>query len=258
MFSRFVLLSALLAVGLSASACAVAGSSAEYPSATIRYKMTVEVETPEGIKTGSAVREISMVSRPKRMGEMNDTHMRLEKGEAVVVDLGQRGVLFATLGSATDPVWSFLNAFPSPCAEGAVSRCSVKYYSSLKLGDRAQLSARYYPMFVAFGDLNDPKSAKNVLEMKSCPDPATGIPDNSRCIDKDHFEETFGQGVQLKAIFIEITDQPFFPIVGHFLKWLDTVYGHQLDGSNLQMLGSKNPVANSLSAGNFSTEVGKK
>jgi hypothetical protein len=243
---------ALFAVSLSASACAVAGSSAEYPSATIRYKMTVEVETPEGIKTGSAVREISMVSRPMRMGEMNDTHMRLEKGEAVVVDLGQRGVLFATLGSATDPVWSLLNAFPSPCAEGAVSRCSVKYYSSLKPGDSAQLSTRYYPMFVAFGDLNDPKSAKNVLEMKSCPDPATGIPDNSRCIDKDHFEETFGRGVRLRFVVIEITKADIEFVVRKILPWLPNYYNKRLDGQRFSFANAVYKVANRLSSGSFS------
>lgn len=229
-----------------------------FPSGSWRYKMTVTVETPEGIKTGSAVREISAYSMPMFLGVNRDTHIKLEKGEAVVVELGERGVLFATLGSATDSVWTFFNAFPSPCAEGAVSRCSVKYYSSLKLGENAQLPARYYPMFAAFEDLNDPKTVKNVLEMKSCPDPETGIPDNFRCIEKDRFEEIFGQGVRLRSVMVEITDQAFQPVVGQHLNWLSKVYGYQLDGGKIQILGSKYPLANSLSAGSFSTEVGKK
>ena len=250
--NQFMMLAAVMFLSVSMAACG------EYPSTKIRYKMTVEVDTPEGIKTGSAVREISMVSRPMMLGESNDTHVKFEKGEAVVVDLGQRGVLFATLGSATDPVWTLLNAFQSPCAEGAVSRCSVKYYSSLKLGEKAQLSIRYYPMFVTFEDLNDPKSAKSVLEMKSCPDPETGIPDNSRCIEKDRFEEIFGQGVRLRSVMVEVTDQAFQPVVGQYLSWLGKVYGYQLDGERFHMLGSKYPLANSLGAGSFSTEVGKK
>jgi hypothetical protein len=36
-----------------------------YPSGTLRYKMTVSVETPEGIKTGSAVREIYFYRTPQ-------------------------------------------------------------------------------------------------------------------------------------------------------------------------------------------------
>jgi hypothetical protein len=213
---------ALFAVGLSASACAVAGSSVEYPSATIRYKMTVEVETPEGIKTGSAVREISMVSRPMRIGDRNDTHVKLNKGEAVVVDLGQRGVLFALMGKGTDPVWTLLNAFPSPCAEGAVSRCSLKYYSSLKLGERTPLQTRYYPMLVTFEDLNNPKSVKSILEMKPCPDPVTGISNNSRCIEKDRFKEIFGQDVWLRSVMVEVTQAPVSSVIDKWLPWLDT------------------------------------
>jgi hypothetical protein len=41
------------------------------PSGTWRYKMTVEVETPEGIKSGLAVREVTIHSlggRPCRYG----------------------------------------------------------------------------------------------------------------------------------------------------------------------------------------------
>lgn len=128
---RFVMFAASLVLIVSMAACAVAGASGAYPSTKIRYKMTVEVETPEGIKTGSAVREISMVSRPMLLGESNDTHVKFEKGEAVVVDLGQRGVLFATLGSSMDDgIAALLNAFPSDCPEGNYSRCGIRHYSS--------------------------------------------------------------------------------------------------------------------------------
>ncbi|MDP2206479.1 MAG: hypothetical protein Q8K65_09260 [Alphaproteobacteria bacterium] len=250
----FVLVGLMVAVGFSAAACAWLPG---YPSAKIRYKMTVEVDTPEGIKAGFAVREISMVSRPMLLGVSNDTHVKLEKGEAVVVDLGQRGVLFATLGSATDSVWTLLNAFPSPCAEGAVSRCSVKYYSSLKVGEKAQLPARYYPMFVAFEDLNDPKSAKNVLEMKSCPDPATGIPNNSRCVEKDRFEEIFGQGVRLRSVTVEVTDADVETVVQRILPWLPDYYDKRLDGQRFGSSDAEYKFANRLSSGAFSSGVKK-
>jgi hypothetical protein len=142
---RMMFVMAALLLSLSTAACAVAGFSGEYPSAKIRYKMTVEVETPEGIRTGSAVREISMVSRPKRMGESNDTHVRLEKGEAVVVDLGQRGVLFVLMsigGGGGQAIWAPFNAFPTACSKGAISRCSINYYSNLKNTGKAELKPR--------------------------------------------------------------------------------------------------------------------
>lgn len=193
----------------------------QYSEASFRYKMTVTVETPEGIKTGSAVREISMVSRQPLLGESNDTHVKLEKGEAVVVDLEERGVLFALLqGNGIDAIQIFFRAFPSPCKEGAISRCGLRYYSSLGVGKKTKLASRDYPMFVTFENLSDPKSVKSVLEIKTCTDIETGIPDSSRCIEKDRFEELFGRNVQLQSVEIEITDESATWKVERWLKWL--------------------------------------
>ena len=50
----------LLSGGLAAmlSGCGLFGVGSTY-----RYKMTVEVETPDGLKSGSAVREVSCVKQ---------------------------------------------------------------------------------------------------------------------------------------------------------------------------------------------------
>jgi hypothetical protein len=249
---RMLFAIAAFALIFPAAACAVAGSSVGYPSAKLRYKMTVEVETPEGVKTGSSIREISMVSRPMLLGESNDTHVKLEKGEAVVVDLGQRGVLFALLrGNGIDAIWTLLRAFPSGCGEGAVSRCAIRYYSSLKAGEKSRLSSRYYPMFITFEDLNDPKSVKNVLEMKVCHDPETGIRDNSRCVEKDRFEETFGQGVRLRSVEVEVTDADIEFTVHKVLPWLSNYYDKRLDGQRFGSADAEYKIANRLSSGSF-------
>ncbi len=239
-------------------ACAGLGGTSEYPALKLHYKMTVEVETPEGIKTGAAVREISIAFRPMLLGEGGDKHIRLEKAEAVAVDMGGRGALFATLGAATDTALIFFRAFPSHCPEGDISRCSINYYSSLKPGKKVQLSSLYYPMLVAFEDLNNPLSVKKLIDVSSCDDPKTELKTNSHCIKNDHFKEVFGEGVKLKGIYIEKTDDKFSPRVEKFLRWLPEKYGRQFDGSGIQLLSSKYPVANMLSVGNFSTEVGKK
>ena len=68
-----------------------------YPSGTWRYKITIEVETPEGIKSGYAVREVTAQTRitinPDLPPEMFNTF-----GEAVVIDLGKYGTLFSLIG----------------------------------------------------------------------------------------------------------------------------------------------------------------
>lgn len=182
-----------------------------YPSGTWRYKMTVTIDTPEGLKTGSAVREIYAYSHPPLLGVSNDTFIRLQKGEAVVVDLGDRGVLFALLSSPTDSrdhaIWAPFHAFPSPC--GYVSRCAIKHYRALKSSRIAELSPRHYPALIGLKRESDQTKLRRVLDMEPCDDPTTGVPNNSLCVKNDHFEDIFGQGVRLHSIQIEMTNQFF-------------------------------------------------
>jgi hypothetical protein len=68
-----------------------------YPTCTFRYKLTAEVMTPDGLKTGSSVIEVSYSSthplpNPGRWREDTVT------GEAVYVDLGGGKNLFVLLG----------------------------------------------------------------------------------------------------------------------------------------------------------------
>jgi hypothetical protein len=228
MLSRVIFMGALFAVSLSASACAVAGSSAEYPSATIRYKMTVEVETPEGIKTGSAVREISMVSRPMRMGDRNDTHVRLEKGEAVRIDLKDRGDMFALLdgpsSGADYSIWLIFRAFPSPCPEGPVSRCGIKYYSNIKPHEMKVLDLKNYPTLVRFKNIMDPLSVEVISKHAelSMPD---GYGGEARSL-----EGAFGAGVSINSIKVEMTKDASEQELRGILPWLGNIKGPYLHG----------------------------
>jgi len=221
---RFVMFAASLVLSVSMAACAIAGASEEYPSTKIRYKMTVEVDTPEGVKTGSAVREISMVSRPKRMGEMNDTHVKLEKGEAVVIDLGQRGVLFALMGIGDHAIQAFFNAIPSGCPEGAVSRCSIRYYKSLSKSATSKLAEKNYPMLVTFKNRYDLNSlaVASKYESEDMPDGYGGVAHSLTSL--------FGNGVKISSIIIELTDQEPEFIIDQWLPWLSQIGGKYLHG----------------------------
>ncbi|MDP3550575.1 MAG: hypothetical protein Q8R81_09275, partial [Novosphingobium sp.] len=66
---------------------------------TMRYKMTVEVETPEGLKTGFAVRELEF--RDRSGFPLGESRPQIKlRGEAVAVDLGGGRTLFALLTGA--------------------------------------------------------------------------------------------------------------------------------------------------------------
>lgn len=164
--------------------------------------MTVTVETPEGIKTGYAVREASLYTEPSILPDQGGAFYNITKGEAVVVDLGQRGVLFVLLGGDRE------------------ARAIFKSFAQDKASQATELVPAQYPKIVNFKDRNDPASIEQVIEKKPCTDPKTGIPHSAVCIARDRTQEIYGAGVNLRSIELEQTDQPI--ILGEikqYLKW---------------------------------------
>lgn len=186
---------------LGLAAAIYAAWSIAYPSGAWRYRMTVVIETPEGIKTGSAVREVFAAQGIKLTPESHAViHAR---GEAVIVDLGNRGVLFALMRNVSGPDYSHqivFNNFSPPHGVAPLSADGIRYYHSLKKG-KATLSSDQYPTFVRFRDPKDSKTVENVIEMEN-----NG--GGGYRIKADHMEEMFGAGVRLKEVTIEMTDEP--------------------------------------------------
>lgn len=193
-----------------------------YPSGTWRYKMTVTVETPEGIKTGSAAREIHVAAEP-RIPE-SAPHPQVI-GEAIVIDLEKRGQLFALLGS--DYAYAIVyKAFPS--ASPPRSPDGIRYYSQLKAGTKV-LALEQYPVFVHFKDVNDPKTVEYAygrvyctIRDKNC---TRGAP-----YQLDRLEEIYGQGVRIKEVTIEMTDEPVTWEITRWLPWLSRLKSGYLSG----------------------------
>jgi hypothetical protein len=197
-------------------------------SGTWHYKTTVTVETPEGLKSGSAVREVTVQILHKGWNHETPLTKRSFRGEAVVVDLGKRGELFALLKGYADGdddgYYTVFNAFPGP---PGFTAAGIEYYSHLK-NTKATLLPTNYPMLVTFGDLKDPNTIKTVLEMKS--DPTKKRWPIALVITADHFEELFGKGVRLKEITLEMTDAPVTQAVDQYLPWLASLNGGYLGG----------------------------
>ncbi len=194
-----------------------------YVSGTWRYKMTVEIETPEGLKTGSAVRQISnstsLINLPDSGNPAKVT------GEAVIVDLGERGVLFALVSHKSDD--EFYQTFP---IEGPSSTIGIKYYKSLKSGQKATLDPTrhpWYPKLVMFTDMNDPKTVQ--------------------AVDHNDLSAVFGNGVKFKAITIETTDDKVTDKIEKWLPWLIGLKSG-IDGTSTT---TSRELSNILHIGNF-------
>ena len=179
---------------------------------TYRYRMTVEVETPEGLKTGSSVIEVSTdVASEYTIPTPGKVTNRV-RGEAAAVDLGERGVLFALLRSESEADWAgrvmFLLA-PAGSLDG--DEFLGRFANMLDMTRPIDLPATFRdvghlkdrparPMLVTFGDLADPTTVETV--------------------DPDNLAATFGDGVSLRRITVQMTDDPVTSGIGQRLGWL--------------------------------------
>jgi len=167
---------------------------------TWRYKVTVEIKTPEGIKTGSAVRQLTK-GRPGITYQESGNPAKIT-GEAVVVDLGTRGVIFVLLSNQ-----SWANAMYSAFSPRDQTTTPIKK----AVGNSAELKENF-PKIVTFSDLNKPSSVKLVYE-------------NTQYADRtekkvNNFNRLFGSNVSLHKIIVQITEEPVTWGIEKWLPWL--------------------------------------
>jgi hypothetical protein len=184
----------------------------------LKYKMTVEVDTPEGVKSGYAVREVRFSAKSGTFFAEGSATWRV-RGEAVAVDLGGGKLLFALLVSqgrresyAGNDIWDLLEDKPK-ARDGKLELWpSMPAMGGLPPDLKAEI---ILPMLVTFTDTNDPKSVQRV-------DPA-------------NLAASFGPGVSLKRIVVEVTDEAVTSGIEKRLGWLE---GHQ---GSLDFTGQLHP-----------------
>lgn len=158
---------------------------------TYRFKMTVEVDTPEGLKTGSSVYEVETTGSRDLVAGGTGSRFTL-RGEAVAVDLPDGKTLFALLktvaqsGHDSLPVSSMVAMDPAFDYDWMASTKRIVSEDGIK--SPAEVPAAYYPMLVMFRDIKDPTSVERV--------------------EPNALDAAFGPGVTLKRIAIAKTDEP--------------------------------------------------
>lgn len=223
--NKAVFYAALIALILPLTACGNTNGGNIFASGKWRYKMTVAVETPEGVKTGSAVREVRIYDGWKPLPEM--TPSLKVKGEAVVVDLGKRGVLFALMRDYNPNGYDrgvnygsriLFDVFPPP---EAGAKNITRYYENLD-DVKAILKPEHYPLFVHFTDLSDPKTVEAVSATNTTDEPFRSGTSIIRSL-----ESVFGKGVALKYVTVEMTrEQVSSAGITAMLPWLTKMKGY--------------------------------
>jgi hypothetical protein len=228
MMPRFFVRLAVLAV----AALALAGC---WGSESYRYKLTLAVNTPDGVKRGSSVVEVvfGAVSIPER-GIMHKL-----RGQALYLDLGPGAKpLIALLTSHLHPKYgkdvrwtrdagpgdnllSQLYGPPLPDFMKNVSRLA-------RLRGPHKITPDDLPDLVTFAEIDDPRT---VIE-----------------VDPNNLPATLGASVSWNEITLEFTDDPITIGIKAKLPWIPAYYGLTLDGNRYH---DKNTLANKLGAGAF-------
>lgn len=173
-----------------------------------RYRLTVEVETPQGVRSGSSVIEVQWNVGGTIWSTQRSAGFRV-KGEAVAVDLPDGQTLFALLRSTGSVDW------PAYAMRG-----HMKDIKTAKGADRARHPVPRsvdvgsdiidnYPMLVRFRDIADPKSVEKV--------------------DPDALDKSFGKGVKLRQITVQLTDDPVTRGIGKRLTSIGVLRNRSLD-----------------------------
>ena len=207
--------------GASVVTIALGGCGLLHTKASYRFRMTVEVETPQGLKTGSGVLQMNGVVNTKLTAEERSGGAGLQ-GQAVIVDLPD-GPVFVLLSNVANrelfPVAVTTALAPVPDTEkdwNAGFMASVQRLARARPGEfKADL--HYEPMMVRFRNINDPKSVELV-------DP---------------------NAISVKRIWVETTDAPLTTGIEKRLRWLHHYRDWLEVGNKL------------LSNGDFTTEIGK-
>ena len=225
----------------------LAGCSLTDETPTYRYRLTVEVDTPEGLKTGSSVIEVD-THRDQRNWNPNARGRRYQvRGEAAAVELGEDRVLFALLRSEDSVDWAAQILFlTTPYAVEAEDKFLATFERMLAREGEVELppdlgafisssDASARPMLVTFRDLDDPTSVERV--------------------DSENLAASFGEGFALRRITVQLSDDSVSFKLADRLPWLDKYTRKHFDGSSIISEDlSTDKLAARFSSGTFSTE----
>jgi hypothetical protein len=180
---------------------------------SFNYRLTITVMVDGRLISSSAVRRLNWHERIGALESLDTSGFRT-RGDAVVVDLGQRGLLFATLATEEfDPKqrsWVFGSKMWTPVA--AFDRAfdgGVDFWRR-RSGVVVPLKRAEMPLLVTFADPRDRITVRRV--------------------DPEDLAATFGPSVKLDSITVEVTHAPVTRgQVQHRLAWLADVGSSRLE-----------------------------
>jgi hypothetical protein len=210
---------------------------AAFPAFAAQVRLTITVDDNGTLKAASSVVQIAETTYPTFGGIFGSGFEDGIHGETAFLDLGEGRNLVPLLGPGS---WAWINFqtkwlfFPySPNDKDYGSLAFARRMVATNLGKPRLLDVKAMPEFVTFRDRMNPKTIEKV--------------------DPLNLEASFGPGVRLVSVSLEITNDPFTKgIIVRQLPWLPAMI------ERLRPLtphfDPKNPLADDIFRGNFARE----
>ncbi|SIO53930.1 hypothetical protein SAMN05443247_07650 [Bradyrhizobium erythrophlei] len=188
----------------------------------VRYRLTVEVQDGDQIKTGSSVIDASYSVQPDWSWSGPGAGLSSLTGYAPTVDLGEKGMLFLTFESVTrtpdnirarnrqffcanDDIWCLpFAAYGKPGTGVATGTQFSEQKAALD-----ELLRQSGPRDVPFAMLPELARFRDINESLSLTP-----------ISLNNLSASFGPGVALKRVILQLTDDRVTPPPGNWPKWL--------------------------------------
>lgn len=151
-----------------------------------KYRLTVDVETPAGVKSGSGVLAVF----PDR-GYSRGGHTRIG-GDAVFVDLGRGKNLVALLAHVDKSLDLEGMNYLALRAYGAAQGSRVSFNQMSKMTGAVPVTGALIPVLLTFADPKDAGSA--------------------RLVAPDDVAQALGQGFRLHGVTVEVVPNGWWPI----------------------------------------------
>jgi hypothetical protein len=174
-----------------------------YPVYAARYELRLDVDTPQGVKTGSSVMEARYGWQPT-LGGITSSVKNGFSGEAVFVDLGDGKNLVVTLTDdrskrkeSIDALYLPMRVFPFTPHDKALTKTDIE---NARSKGPVNVPLERLPLVITFSNIADPKSVKRV--------------------DPSKLEASFGVGYHIASATVEMTEKPLRATITKELPWL--------------------------------------
>jgi hypothetical protein len=205
--------------------------ASSFPTYSHRYRMTVEVDTPQGVRTGSSV--IEVVRRdygwvPIRPGPRHSFEVR---GEAAFVDIGAGRNIIALM--AHDAHAQDVDQMVSLVVEayGHFKWDEDAWAGRKTMQGPVDLKPPLIPTLITFSDLTDPATAQVVYatQIVETRDERGNLRRDPRVV-VDRFSEVLGADVRFRRAWIQTTNDPVSSGIEAKLGWLARMKAEGLGG----------------------------